>query len=250
MKKLVIIKTGSTYAVTARRYGDFEEMTRRGLGIDSGLVQLVNAPGGDPLPEPMSCAGVVITGAHCMVTDDLPWSLAIEGWIRRLVLAGTPLLGICYGHQLLGRAMGGQVDFHPRGKEVGTVAVRRCPESTGDPLFGHLPAVFPVHAAHAQSVLCLPPEAVLLAGNDFEPHHAFRLGRCAWGVQFHPEYDSGIMRDYVLAQADALARLGQEPWLMVNNLPETPAAGSILETFARLAITGQFPEQTPIIGVN
>ncbi len=232
MKQLYIIKTGTTFADTALRYGDFDELTRRGLGDAKGLVQVVNAPAGETLPEPAACHGVVITGAHCMVTDDLPWSLAIEAWIPRLLQAGIPLLGICYGHQLLGRAMGGRVDFHPQGKEVGTVLVRRCPESSSDPLFGGLPAEFPVHAAHAQAVISLPPAAVLLAENDFEPHHAFRLGRCAWGVQFHPEYTSSVMRDYILAQA------GQELDTKLNDLRETPAACSILATFARLATKG------------
>jgi GMP synthase (glutamine-hydrolysing) len=238
MKKLFIIKTGSTFAETALRYGDFDDMTRRGLGIDSRLVQIVNAPGGDLLPEPAACHGVVITGAHCMVTDDLPWSLAIEVWIPLLVQTGVPLLGICYGHQLLGRAMGGQVDFHPRGKEVGTVALRRCPESSGDPLFGWLPEEFPAHAAHSQTVIRLPSTAVLLAENDFEPHHAFRLGRCAWGVQFHPEYSSSIMRDYVLEHAGRLPHADQDLGTRLNNLRETPAACSILATFGRLATAG------------
>ncbi len=238
MKKLFIIKTGSTFAATVLRYGDFDDMTRRGLGIDSHLVRVVNAPAGDLLPEPAACHGVVITGAHCMVTDDLPWSLAIEAWIPLLVKAGVPLLGICYGHQLLGRAMGGLVAFHPRGKEVGTVVVRRCPESSGDPLFGGLPEEFPAHAAHSQSVTRLPATAVLLAENDFEPHHAFRLGRCAWGVQFHPEYSSSVTRDYILEQAGNLPRPVQDFWTLLNNLRETPAASSLLATFGRLATAG------------
>ncbi len=234
MKKLFIIKTGSTFADTVLRYGDFEDMTRMGLGIENRLVQVKNAPEGESLPEPAACSGVVITGAHCMVTDNLPWSLAIEAWIPLLVQAGVPLLGICYGHQLLGRAMGGEVDFHPRGKELGTVAVRRCLESVGDPLFDELPAEFPVHATHAQSVTRLPSDAVLLAENDFEPHHAFRLGRCAWGVQFHPEYSSSIMRDYVLEQAGSLPGADHDLGTLLKNLRETPAACSILATFGRL----------------
>ena len=239
MRKLFIIKTGSTFADIALRYGDFEDMTRRGLGIDGSLIEVVNSPGGDALPEPATCLGVVINGAHCMVTDDLPWSLAIEAWIPLLIQARVPLLGICYGHQLLGRAMGGRVDFHPQGKEIGTVEVRRSAESGGDPLLGGLPAAFPAHASHAQSVISLPPRAVLLAGNDFEPHHAFRLGRCAWGVQFHPEYDSSIMRGDVIEQAGSLNRAGQDLGTLLGSLRETPAACSILATFGRLTTEGQ-----------
>lgn len=203
------------------------------------MIQVVNAPQGEALPAPGLCHGVVITGAHCMVTDDLPWSVEIEAWIPSLVQAEVPLLGICYGHQLLGRAMGGRVDFHPRGKEVGTFAIRRRPESLDDPLFGKLPEQFPAHATHAQSVLTLPPGAVLLAENDFEPHHAFRIGRCAWGVQFHPEYDSNITRDYIMAQADSLTRAGQDVNALLQALVETPEAGSILAAFAQLTTKGE-----------
>ena len=239
MKKLFIIKTGSTLVETAKRYGDFDAMVCRGLGLDCDRLQVVNAFHGETLPDPEACLGVVITGAHCMVTDNLPWSLQIEAWIPSLVEREVPLLGICYGHQLLGRAMGGHVGFHPSGKEVGTVAIRLRAESCNDPLFAKLPPQFPVHATHAQSVLTLPPGAVLLAENDFVPHHAFRLGHCAWGVQFHPEYNREVMRDYITAQAEGLTKAGQDVSALLLNLQETPAANSILATFAQLATKGE-----------
>lgn len=235
MKKLFIIKAGSTFSGTAEQYGDFDEMTCRGLGIKREQLCVVDAFRGEALPAAGTCHGVIITGAHCMVTENLPWSLAIETWIPALVDAEIPLLGICYGHQLLGRAMGGLVDFHPEGKEVGTVAIRRRPESNDDPLFGKLPQSFLAHATHAQSVLTLPPGAVLLAENDFEPHHAFKVGRCAWGVQFHPEYNRGVTRDYIMRQTVSLTQSGQDVGTLLQELRETPEANSILATFAQLA---------------
>jgi GMP synthase (glutamine-hydrolysing) len=239
MKKLFIIKAGSTFPETAKRYGDFEEMTCRRLGLERDKTGIVNAVQGEELPAPEACHGVVITGAHCMVTENLPWSLVIEAWIPSLVQAEVPLLGVCYGHQLLGRAMQGQVDYHPEGREVGTVSIRRRPESSDDPLFTHLPEQFPVHATHAQSVLTLPPGAVPLAENDFEPHHAFRVGRYAWGVQFHPEYDRNIMGDYIMAQADRLTRAGKDVNTLMQERRETPEARSLLAAFARLATKGE-----------
>ena len=236
VKTLYIIKAGSTFADTASRYGDFEEMTRRGMGVEREHICVVNAARGGELPSADCCSGAIITGAHCMVTDNLPWSLAIEAWIQTIVAAQVPLLGICYGHQLLGRAMGGQVGYHPRGKEVGTFDIRLRAACDEDPLFSGLPERFPVHTTHSQSVLALPPEAVLLAENDFEPHHAFRFGPCAWGVQFHPEYDSRIMRDYLLAQAEGLTGAGREPATLLSAIRETPEANSILQKFASLAL--------------
>jgi GMP synthase (glutamine-hydrolysing) len=65
----------------------------------------------------------VISGAHAMITDDLPWMLRLADWTRRVVTAQVPFLGICFGHQMLARAMGGKVDFHPRGREIGSVDI-------------------------------------------------------------------------------------------------------------------------------
>jgi len=234
MKQLYIIKAGTTFADTAQRCGDFEQMIVRGLQVEPGEIRVIDACRDEALPDPGSCRGVLITGAHCMVTDNLPWSLAIESWIPQLVRQEVPLLGICYGHQLLGRAMGGRVDYHPHGREVGTFSVNRHPAGDDDPLFSGLPRQFPVHATHAQSVLDLPPGSTLLAGNDFEPHHAFRLGRCAWGVQFHPEYDRSVMRDYILGQAENLAADGRDVQILLRNLSDTPEAGSLLKSFAQL----------------
>ena len=234
MNKLLIIKAGSTFTATARKYGDFEDMIRRGSGLKRECVEVVDAVRSRQLPAPDSCCGAIITGAHCMVTDNLDWSLAIEAWVRSMVTAAVPLLGVCYGHQLLGRAMGGRVGDHPQGKEVGTFDIRLRPEARKDPIFSALPAQFAVHTTHSQSVLALPPGAVLLAENDFEPHHAFRLGSCTWGVQFHPEYDSRVMRDYILAQADGLAESGRDSDALLQAVRETPMANSILQKFVSL----------------
>lgn len=238
MKKLFIIKAGSTFSETAAKYGDFEEMTRRGLGCKDVEVITIKACTGETLPTPQECHGIIITGAHCMVTDDLPWSLAIQTWIPDLVRRQVPLLGICYGHQLIGRAMGGQVDFHPGGREVGTVELRKTQEGRVDPLFKELPEIFPAHATHAQSVLRLPAESTLLAENNFEPHHAFRIGECAWGVQFHPEYNSHVMRDYLFKQEKVLLEAGQDVAALAQEIRETPAANQLLASFASLATKG------------
>lgn len=241
MKKLFVIKAGATFPETTEKQGDFEEMILQGLALDKEKTQVVNAPLGDDLPDVNLCLGVVITGAHCMVTDNLSWSLAIEAWLPALIAAEVPLLGICYGHQLLGRAMGGEVKDHPGGKEVGSFNINLGPQAADDLLFNGLPERFPVHATHTQSVIKLPPNAVLLAGNDFEPHHAFRIGRCAWGVQFHPEYNVSVMKDYIRAQADKLSQAGQNVCKLLEKVTETPTASSILQRFAKIALQYSTP---------
>ena len=72
-------------------------------------------------------AAVVVTGAHDMVPEHALWSETASAWLRELVGRQVPTLGICYGHQLLAHALGGEVGYHPRGSEVGTVSVTLLP---------------------------------------------------------------------------------------------------------------------------
>lgn len=151
----------------------------RGLALDTAAVQVVDLPLGEPLPPQRGVSGIVIAGSHAMVTDRAPWSEALADWLAEAVPVGMPVLGVCYGHQLLAHALGGEVDYHPAGPEVGTVPVRLTPATRSDPLFSELPELFHAHATHAQSVLRLPASAVHLAGNDYEPNHAFCVGERA-----------------------------------------------------------------------
>lgn len=239
MKTLYILKVGSTFPAVAQQYGDFDAWTQAGLGPLAVPVAVVNPQQRDELPKPELCAGVVITGSHAMVTDNLPWSLGLERWLPSLLAAQIPLLGICYGHQLLARAAGGEVGYHPLGKEIGTVAVQGLAAADQDPLFQSLPRRFRAHATHAQTVLRLPQAAIPLAGNSFEPNHAFRLGACAWGVQFHPEYSAAIMRGYIQAQAQSLEAAGKDVAGLLAAVVETPEAAAVLKNFAALVEPSQ-----------
>lgn len=234
MKKLYVIKVGSTFSATAKLFGDFDIWTAAALGVVDVETCILNVEHGAVLPNAGECAGVVITGSHAMVTDDLPWSVKIEKWIPSLLEACTPLFGICYGHQLLARAAGGQVGFHPRGKEIGTVAVHLLSDCANDALFRSLPQSFVVHVTHSQSVLRLPPSATRLAANAYEPNHAFRLGDFAWGVQFHPEYNADIMKGYVQECADMLTENGQNIEGLIGNISDSPHSKSIMQRFGEI----------------
>jgi GMP synthase (glutamine-hydrolysing) len=232
--KILIVKTGDTFADLIGSYGDFEEWIRRGLGVGKDQVRVVNAPAFEFLPEPGAFSGAVIAGSHAMVTQNLDWSLAVEAWLAPVVAAGVPVLGICYGHQLLAKAMGGKVDFHPAGLEIGTTPITLTADALSDPLLQGLPPAFNAHTCHSQTVLALPPGAVLLAENTHEPHHAFRIGNVAWGVQFHPEYSPAIMTGYIRNMSPVIQALGKNPAQVQQQVIETPEAGQVLVRFAGL----------------
>lgn len=238
MKKIYILKTGSSYEQTWAKSGDYPQMIVRQAGLIEDQVEVVDVLKQQLLPDFSSCAAVVITGSHAMVTDNLPWSLAIEAWIRQSRVHNIPILGICYGHQLIAKAFGGIVDYHPQGIEIGTASVLVNQENQADdPLFADLPSQFFAHVTHSQSVRKLPQEAVHLAYNDFEANHAFRIGEVIWAVQFHPEFTTDVMQVYLEKQSAAIEKTEQGIPSLRNSVVETPEASGVLKRFAQLAGT-------------
>ena len=231
---LVIVKLGDTHEALRARRGDFENWIAAGLDTQTLPILVVDPRRGDALPAPDTLSGVVLTGSHAMVSHREPWSERTGEWLARLVAQDTPVLGICYGHQLLAHALGGEAGDHPQGMEVGTVTVTLDEAAATDPLLRGLPAAFQAHVVHRQSALRLPEGAVRLAGNAHEPVQAFRVGANAWGVQFHPEFDAEAMRGYIDLLADELASGGADPAALRDGVGRTDAAAGLLGRFARI----------------
>ena len=176
------------------------------------------------------------TGSASMVSEREPWSEQTAAWLRSAVAAEVPVLGVCYGHQLLAHALGGRVDYNPNGREIGTVEMTLEPAATGDPLFRGLGGRMHGQATHLQSVLEPPPGAEVLARTALDPYHAFRVGESAWGVQFHPEFSLAAVGAYIDARREAIRGEGGDPDAIVRGLRPAPAARRVLRRFARLAL--------------
>jgi GMP synthase (glutamine-hydrolysing) len=231
----LIIETGQP-AAPLRRFGGFPHWIRVAAGLGGDAAVAVNVERGDALPAREGFAGAIVTGSAAMVTQKLDWSERSAAWVRDAAEAGMPLFGICYGHQLLPHALGGEVGDNPAGREMGTVEVSRLPAAAQDPLFAAAPDPFLAQATHLQAVLRLPDGAVALATSEQDPHSAFRWGDAAWGVQFHPEFSTTHMRGYLRARQVALAREGRDPQAMVRAVSAAPQARAILRRFVREAL--------------
>ena len=209
-----MLKTGTTLPGLRERRGDYEDWIVDGLGVAWSRVDVVSVYEGAEPPAPEAPAGVIVTGSSAMVSERLDWSERTGAWLVEVVRAGTPLLGICYGHQLLAQALGGRVGPNPRGREMGTVEVRLDDDARDDPLLGGVPERSPFHATHVESVLALPAGARRLAETALDPYAAFAVPReagapiRAWGVQFHPEFDAEVMRAYLAQRREILADYG------------------------------------------
>lgn len=237
-RTIYILKTGSTLPELALSRGDFEDWIASGLHSDLPVQVLDALQSSQPehvWPRLEQMAGLVITGSHHMVTDGELWMESSARWLRQVVDAGLPVLGICFGHQLLAHALDGVVGANPHGLELGSVDIQVHAKAHSDPLWQCMPERFLAHAVHYQSVLRLPSGASLLAGNAHDPHHAFRWGRHAWGVQFHPEFDAPCMqayRQHVQARLQA-QELADGTGLIGHPVSATPDAAQLLSGFSR-----------------
>jgi len=235
-RSILIVQTGTALERVRRRRGDYPHWFRTGMRLGRAEVRVVDARGATDLPEPRGYAGVVVTGSAAMVSEREPWSEATAAWLRGAVHAGTPVLGVCYGHQLLAHALGGRVDYNPRGREIGTVELELAPAAEQDPLFRGLGPRMRVQATHRQSVLAPPPGAELLAHTALDPCAAFRVNAHAWGLQFHPEFSLGAIAAYLEARRDAIREEGGDPDALARGLRPAPVSRRVLRRFAQLAL--------------
>ena len=230
----LILQTGTPVAMMRRR-GGFPHWIRVAAGLRPDEAEVVDVESGAMPASPRPYAGVIVTGSGAMVSDRLPWSEATAAWLRDAIEGGTPAFGICYGHQLIAHALGGEVGDNPAGREMGTVEARATEAASTDPLFADLPASFLIQSTHLQTVLSLPAGAAVLATTAQDRHAALRFRDAAWGVQFHPEFSARHMHGYLRARSDALAAEGADPAVRLRAVRATPIARGILRQFVRRA---------------
>jgi len=237
MRPLVVLRSGDVPPPIAARRGEYLGWFRRGIGDAwAGEVHEVDVRTGVDFPDIGGVAGLVLTGSSSSVTERAPWMLRFEEYLRACVAAGVPLLGVCFGHQILAQALGGMVAKNPRGREIGTREVSVA-EGTTDPLFAGLGARFDVSTTHVDTVVELPPGARVLASTDLEPHAAYALPRVRC-VQFHPEIDGDAMRSWVELRRPLIEAEGLDYRAIHAAAREAPAGPSILRSFVTHFVRG------------
>lgn len=206
-----------------------------GLGqVDRDLavweVQKQDAPP-DVIPS-----AIYLSGSSVSVYDDLPWIGRLSDAVKRWRDQDIPMLGVCFGHQIIADALGGRVEKHPGGWEVGVAEVELTEAGAADPLFEGLPRRFPVMQSHQDVVVELPEGAVGLAANPHAAYQAFALGDRIRTVQFHPEYTPDHIRFLLTPRREMLSAAGVDFQAMLEGIRETPQSRSLLRRFlARFA---------------
>jgi GMP synthase (glutamine-hydrolysing) len=228
-RRVLVVQAGSAPGAMRERFGDFPDWFARWLAPRVELA--VVRPYERALPPASGFHGVLVTGSLASVTDPAPWMEAAGAWLVDAALT-RPVLGVCFGHQLLARALGGRVERNPRGREAGTVEVELTAAGELDPLFAGLPRRLLVQQTHEDHVADLPPGATLLAGNARTPVQAFGHGELLRCVQFHPEFDaprSRLLAALRRASGEAAAWGDVDP----SSIRETPDCTAVLDRWLR-----------------
>lgn len=168
-------------------------------------LEIVEVAGPDTPETLAGFAALLVLGGPMGANDDAvaPWLPRVRALLREAVAEEIPTLGICLGAQLLATANGGRVARCPGGPELGAQLIAKRSAAAQDPLFRPLPIAPDVIQWHYDAITVLPPGAVELASSPVCGNQAFRLGRLAWGVQFHLETTPEVVRAW--AAQDALA---------------------------------------------
>lgn len=182
MKSIAIIETGAPPAGLIERYGDYPAMLADLLGEGFGTTTFDAVNGS--LPEPAAFGGVMITGSPAGVYDDLPWLAPLLDWIRT-ARGRTRLVGICFGHQAMAQALGGDVRKSDRGWGVG---LHRYEVAGGEPWMIPTAATVAIPVSHQDQVLVAPPGARVTICSDFTPFAGLAYGDDAISFQCHPEF--------------------------------------------------------------
>lgn len=217
-----------------------QECFARACGVPRDSLLLVNL-----LRHPevratdLASAEVMIlggAGAHSAL-DDHPFTQPLSEVVMRWVDGGRPVFGSCWGHQFLGRLLGGSLVHDEERQELGSYLVETTAAGREDPLLEGLPDAFTVQLGHHDRVDRLPPGMEELARSELCPHQLIRLqGKPVYGSQFHPE----------LRREDFLARLavyrreyapGAEAMRRVEEgLRPSPEASGLLRRFLELYV--------------
>ncbi|WP_426754108.1 glutamine amidotransferase [Myxococcus sp. Y35] len=240
VKNVLLLKAGDAAASVRVSVGDYDRWFLQTIGLSGYRFDIVPVHRGAPLPTSADrYDAVMMTGSPLSVTALAPWMERAAEFMVEAGERGTPVLGVCFGQQLLARAYGGRVSRNPEGRETGSIQVTLTEAGRQDPLFDGVPERFTAQATHEDIVSQVPGGAQVLAGNANTAAQALAFRPNVRGVQFHPEAGVDAMRAVIEARREGLeqaavargAAPGEHVRQLLAGLTPSPAGRRILLNF-------------------
>ena len=195
MKKVIILDCGPSLEEVSREFGQSPEWIISALNNTDLEFEWIKSYAGQSLDNSSGDAWI-ITGSPRSVYDEEYWMLCLEENIRDAASCKKPVLGICFGHQLIAKSFGGRVEINPNGWELGSYPITLTAHGKKSSLFNNMEEGVIVYESHQDSVTVMPDGAVELAYNQ-KCIQSFKLKDTLYSVQFHPEFTWDVMKKYV-----------------------------------------------------
>src|SRR5688572_8711704 len=182
-KSVLMIKAGEAATSIRMTAGDYDRWFFSAIGHEGVRFHLCHVWLGEALPaDARQYDAVIVTGSPLSATQPTDWMKRTGEYMVDAAEKRVPVLGVCFGHQLLGLACGVGVIRNPKGREIGTVEIALTEAGQKDPLFEGIPARFPIQATHQDIVPSLPAGATLLASNESSSVQSMGVGPYLRGV--------------------------------------------------------------------
>lgn len=221
---------------------------------DAGAALVVVRPwADDAMPSDLTgIDAVVCLGGEMDADDDagFPWLVQVRALLGEAVRQRVPVLALCLGAQLLALATGGAVQTMANGPEAGMRLVAKRDAAAADPLLAALPFTPDVVQFHSAEVSRLPGNATLLAVSPHCTNQAFRVGPCAWGLQFHIETTPELVREWMTAAPEAAATMAHQDGMLEQGHQDVAETWEpIVARFVGLAASGfRGSRELPLLG--
>lgn len=227
-KKLLFLGNGKARISSARL-----DLRFASHGLD---VETFWAYGGE-FPESLDgYSGIFLSGSPHGAYEDVPFIHREHELIRDAAERGIPMLGICFGHQILASALCGRDQVFRREQcEVGYKWLEVTPEAHTDPVCSHLGPKMHMFVWHNDEVRADHPDMRILASSDLCPNQVWRYRDLpVWGIQGHPEITLETAKDWFEASRARLEHDGADLDELMRTASEAEDAKMILDRFARL----------------
>jgi len=230
--RIGILQTGLAPDSLAPAMGDYPDMFVRLLDGHGLTFRAWRVLEGEFPASVRDCDGWLITGSRHGAYEDHPWIPPLEAFIRDAYAAHVPLVGICFGHQIVAQAMGGRVERHANGWAVGATDY----DFAGETLT--------LNAWHRDQVTTVPPNARVVASNAFCANAALLYDDRAFTVQAHPEFRADFVDGLMQTRGKGVvpdALMSEAASRLAQPINDRTIAGQIAAFFKQPRAAAQTP---------